>query len=65
MKILPSGAEGANISGFAQPLGNNFHANIMLEYDANLIASVKSSEIIRIRKNFPESWMWNATFASE
>ncbi|VDN07207.1 unnamed protein product, partial [Onchocerca ochengi] len=73
-----SGAEGANISGFAQavlaqPLGQpasgNFYDNIVVENDGSGLimnkALVRGSEITRIRKNFPESWIWNAAFTAE
>uniref|UniRef100_A0A0R3RK96 TEP1-F n=1 Tax=Elaeophora elaphi TaxID=1147741 RepID=A0A0R3RK96_9BILA len=49
----------------AQPLNRNFHANILLDDGVDSSISMKSSEITRIRKNFPESWIWSATFATE
>ncbi|MCP9264379.1 Antigen-like protein [Dirofilaria immitis] len=49
----------------AQPLGSNFHPNVVLESDMDSALPTKGSEITRIRKNFPESWIWNAAFAAE
>ncbi|VDN86919.1 unnamed protein product [Brugia pahangi] len=49
----------------AYPLGSNFQPNLMLENDVNQAGSMKGSEMTRIRKNFPESWIWSATFAAE
>ncbi|VDM92081.1 unnamed protein product [Litomosoides sigmodontis] len=70
--ISPSGQEGANISGFLQaitlleqPLGSINRASIRLTSSVNYDASVRDSEITRVRKNFPESWIWSAAFAAE
>ncbi|EJD75505.1 A-macroglobulin complement component family protein [Loa loa] len=49
----------------AQPLGSNFNANIMLESDVDSAVSVKNSVTTRVRKNFPESWIWSAILAAE
>ncbi|VIO95510.1 Uncharacterized protein BM_BM11471 [Brugia malayi] len=61
---------GPDVARFAQPivaypLGSNFQPNLMLENDVNQAGSMKGSEMTRIRKNFPESWIWSATFAAE
>lgn len=65
--MSPSGPEGANISGFARPLGKGIVANSAVESDSvdSVDGLVENIETVRVRKNFPESWIWSANFSAE